>query len=227
LGSCDETRLFHRNDSFIVKFVFSDDASTSADAPDRQGDSTPSPASQVSIHSEKMFSSTRQVKNDPEESLPLRQKVLVRRGDNGQIVVVKRTILGKVRKVVPVAEMVVKEVNEPQTSSQQPYVSPRKQREEKCTPCEGTSTHVPSRRQQEDGPPVGALLRVLYKNNDSRYDQNVVQGIRRMAYQTLCGQKNRSSEEDGRSFEQEYSSRTDEHGDTPTSSRSPAEVSVS
>lgn len=32
-----------------------------------------------------------------DESLPLRQKVLVRRGDNGQIVVVKRTMFGKVR----------------------------------------------------------------------------------------------------------------------------------
>ncbi|KAK6024047.1 hypothetical protein OSTOST_10151 [Ostertagia ostertagi] len=168
---------------------------------------------QAAVPNEKTFSLARETKNELEESLPLRQKVLVRRGDNGQIVVVRRTILGKVRKVVPSDEVTTREVDEHLHPLQQRQEPDSRQREEDrgCTSSEGTSRVVQSNRKQEDGPPIGDILRdALYKSKVPRYDQNLLRGVRRMAYQTLSVQSNPSAEEEARRFVQKYSSKGEE-----------------
>ncbi|KJH40916.1 hypothetical protein DICVIV_13119 [Dictyocaulus viviparus] len=66
--------------------------------------SSPSSTSQV-VEYKKTSNLSREPKSEPNDSFPLCQKVLVRKGDKGQLVVVKRTILGKVRKVISDTEM--------------------------------------------------------------------------------------------------------------------------
>ncbi|KAK6010787.1 hypothetical protein OSTOST_24145 [Ostertagia ostertagi] len=63
----------------------------------------------------------------------------------------------------------------------------------------------------DDGPPIGDILRdALYKSKVPRYDQNLLRGVRRMAYQTLSVQSNPSAEEEARRFVQKYSSKGEE-----------------
>nr|CDJ83776.1 Hypothetical protein CBG08025 [Haemonchus contortus] len=188
------------------------EAPLSTDLPDRHCGSSPTTLSQVAVAGEKSFSAIPEVKSDSEESLPLRQKVLVRRGDNGQIVVVKRTILGKVRKVVPSVGTFEKEAdNHPSMQQQHHPGSTQREQERECTSGGGPSRFIRPSREQEDGPPIGDLLRdVLYKNKVPRYDRDLLRGVRRTAYQTLSVQCNPSAEEEARRFIQKHSSKADE-----------------
>ncbi|EYC25642.1 hypothetical protein Y032_0011g1311 [Ancylostoma ceylanicum] len=141
----------------------------------------------------------REAKAEADESLPLRQKVLVRKGENGELVVVRRTILGKVRKVVrddddrPVADEPTPEEVSPSkpTTSQEP---------ERLTRSNTTPVAGVANRASGDGPPIGDLLRdALYRyKREPRYDRRLLQGVRRMAYQNLTEQSSQYADDEMR-----------------------------
>ncbi|WKX92210.1 hypothetical protein Q1695_010328 [Nippostrongylus brasiliensis] len=126
-----------------------DEAVISTEVSERGCDvASPSTASEVTRSSEKLHRSSPNVNADHSESLPLRQKVLLRRGDNGQIVVVRRTILGKVRKIASNPEMISRDNEEIQAP---PDTAGKAHPTEEQNPLGQT--------QDKDGPPIGDVLR--------------------------------------------------------------------
>lgn len=161
--------------------------STSADHPAHRCSSSPTTASDAVASGEKSVNVSREVKSVSDESLPLRQKVLVRRGDNGQIVVVKRTMFGKVRRMESSSAPISKDHLSDAHSPQHPRTS---------------------LEQIRDGPPVGDLLRdALYSTKAPGYDRAMLQGVRRMAYHSLGGQSG-EAEEEAKKFIQRLSSQS-------------------
>ncbi|KAL6731992.1 hypothetical protein Aduo_002804 [Ancylostoma duodenale] len=163
------------------------------------------------------FSLKREAKAESDESLPLRQKVLVRKGENGQLVVVRRTILGKVRKVVRDGEdRAVAE--EPTLEEVSPSKATTSQEPERPTRSNTTLLAGVANRASEDGPPIGDLLRdALYNSRTPRYDRTLLQGVRRMAYQNLTGQSTPCADDETRRFIRKFADaasaeKTDETG---------------
>ncbi|KHJ87073.1 hypothetical protein OESDEN_13160, partial [Oesophagostomum dentatum] len=167
--------------------AFTDSApSSSVEATEIPAIRSPSIASEDSSQDRKPSSGPlkREAKNEADESLPLRQKVLVRKGENGQLIVVRRTILGKVRKVSrsndgdPNAE-------EPTADEASPSKASTSTQAEQILRASITAPQTSARsRASSDGPPIGDILRdAFYCSRIPRYDRTLLQGVRQMALQ--------------------------------------------
>ncbi|KAK6730268.1 hypothetical protein RB195_006997 [Necator americanus] len=163
--------------------------------------SSPPTTTEIRHHTRKsLFSPLKReakIETKGDESLPLRQKVLVRKGENGQLVVVRRTILGKVRKMVrdeqcsSVSEEPIAEEAQSTPSGEAENPSPSNTTLEPCVTDPSTG----------DGPPIGDLLRdALYNSRTPRYARTLLQGVRRMAYQNLTEQNTPCADEEAGRF---------------------------
>ncbi|CAJ0594019.1 unnamed protein product [Cylicocyclus nassatus] len=166
--------------------------SLSEDSPSRDTNSSLSTAEASTSQKVPISSIDREVKLD-NQSLPLRQKVLVRKGENGQLVVVKRTILGKVRKVVHDVES---------STSEHPV--------EELPPAKATTSIDTEKNGQNDlletdvkggtsgdGPPIGDFLRnALYKSRTLGRDRALSLGVKKMVHENAAGQIAFNDDED-------------------------------